>query len=261
MATATTQAWRAVLHGGGGVAEEAAAADRELRASVGTSRRITFLSATGGCGTTTVASGVALALSNRRSGHVLALDVGGGPSGVGVRLGAAGAPRLAEIHDREAVQTLAEAQQRLRPVRARLWVAGGSPAPALESAVSGALASVGRFFEVAVTDAGRRPVSDAVGLASGSHVTAVVARADAGSSAAGRAIVDAVRETGGRAVLVLVSVNPRTGRSLGEPGSLRVPYDEEAARSLGTRLPRLGPATRAALVSVAARLVTEARAA
>ena len=263
MGTGTAGTLRAVLRGAGRFAQDAAAWDTAVRAPVGTSRRVTFLAADGGTGTTTLASAVALTFARRRTGPVLALDAAGGPSALGTRLGIEHAPPLDDIAYGAPVRSLADAREVTREARPGLYLAGASDWPPHLSVWSDAAAALGRFFEVVVTDAGRRTPDAAALLAAESHVTAVVARTDAGAFAAGRGLADTLRgrlpDT--RVVLVLVGVapgEPPFAHSL-RPGALTVPHDPSAARSLGTPLPRLDVRAGAAVAQTAAHLLTEAR--
>ena len=265
METRTADTLRAVLRGTGRGAQDAAAWDSAVRAPVGTSRRITFLAADGGTGTTTLASAVALAFAHRRTGPVLALDAAGGPSALRARLGFEDVPPLDDVAYGAPVRSLADAREVTREARPGLHLAGASGwAPHL-SLWADTAAAVGRFFEVVVTDAGRRTPDDAAGLAAESHVTAVVARTDAGSFAAGRALAETLRGAlpGVRVALVLVAVAPGEPPFVhsAQPGALAVPHDRTAARSLGTPLPQLAAPTRAAVAQTAAHLLTEARSA
>jgi hypothetical protein len=268
MEARTGDTFRAVLRGGGllragRIARDAAAWDSAVRAPVGTSRRITFVAADGGTGTTTLAAAVALTFAHRRTGPVLALDATGGPSALRARLGTEDVPPLDDVAYGSPVRSLADAREVTREARPGLHLAGASGWPSHPSAWTDAAAAVGRFFEVVVTDAGRRIPDDAVTLAAASHVTAVVARTDAGSFAAGRALADSIRDALPRApvVFVLVGVSPAEPPFVhgGRAGSLAVPHDHAAARSLGTPLPQLAPQTRAAVAHAAAELLTEAR--
>ncbi|MEU4360781.1 hypothetical protein [Promicromonospora sp. NPDC023987] len=255
----------AVLRGAGRTAQDAAAWDSALRAPVGTSRRVTFLAADGGAGTTTLAAAVALALAHRRTGPVLALDAAGGPSALRVRLDVEDVPPLDDVAYGAPVRSLADAREITREARPGLHLAGAS-GWALHPAVwTDGAAALGRFFEVVVTDAGRRSSHDATTLAARSHATAVVARTDAGSFAAGRVLADTIRDAlpEARVELVLVGVAPGEPPFVhGErPGALAIPHDLAAARSLGTPLPQLAAGTRAAVVHAAAHLISEARSA
>jgi hypothetical protein len=265
METRTADTFRAALRGAGRIAQDAAAWDRAVRAPVGTSRRITFLAADGGTGTTTLASAVALAFAHRRTGPVLALDAAGGPSALRARLGIENVPPLDDVAYGAPVRSLADAREVTREARPGLHLAGASDWPPHLSVWTAAAAAVGRFFEVVVTDAGRRTTDDAAALAAESHVTAVVARTDAGSFAAGRALADALRGAlpDAGVALVLVGVAPGEPPFVHstQPGALVLPNDHAAARSLGTPLPQLATETRAAVAHTAAHLLTEARSA
>jgi hypothetical protein len=265
METGTADTFRAVLRGAGRFAQDAAAWDTAVRAPVGTSRRITFLAADGGTGATTLASAVALTFARRRTGPVLALDAAGGPSALRTRLGVDDAPALDDVAYGAPVRSLADARAATREARPGLHLAGASGWPPHLSVWSDAAAALGRFFEVVVTDAGRRTPDDAAQLAAESHVTAVVARTDAGAFAAGRTLADSLRGALPHAPVVLVLVGVAPGEPpfvhTERPGSLAVPHDHAAARSLGTPLPQLDAQTRAAVAKTAAHLLTEARSA
>lgn len=263
--TGTTDVFRTVLRGAGRLAQDAAAWDSAMRSPVSTSRRITFLAADGGTGTTTLTSTVALALARRRTGPVLALDAAGGPSALRTRLGVGDAPALDDVAYGAPVRSLADARAVTREARPGLHLAGASDWPPHSSVWTDAAAALGRFFEVVVTDAGRRTPDDAAQLAAESHVTAVVARTDAGAFVAGSALADSLRGKlpGVQVVLVLVGVAPGEPPFVhsARPGALSVPHDHAAARSLGTPLPQLDARTRAAVAQTAAHLLTEARSA
>ncbi|MFE7506692.1 hypothetical protein [Promicromonospora sp. NPDC057488] len=263
MRGSTTDALRTALRGAGRTTQDATGWDAAVRAPVGTSRRITFLAADGGTGTTTLATAVALLLARRRTGPVLALDAAGGPSALRVRLGTETAPSLDDVAYGAPVRSLGEARAATQEARSGLHLAGASGWPPQHALWADAAAAVGRFFEVVVSDAGRRAPEEAAALAAESHVTAVVARTDAGSFAAGRALAGAVRDAlpDARVALVLVGVapgEPPFAHST-RPDALTVPHDPVAARSLGTPLPELAAPARAAVAQAAAQLLTEAR--
>lgn len=245
-------------------------ADAALRSPVGTSRRLTLLSPDGGTGTTTLTAVVAGLLAARRPGPVLAVDLARGAAGLASRCGSTHALGLDALRSRPVAHTLAQAQDGLPTAPSGLRVIGsgtadGAPWPGAVSDWSGALSAVGRFFEVVVTDAGRRDSDSAVELAAASHVTAIVVRADVASTQAGLALVTAVVDRLPTARTVLVTVST-AGLTASVPAALPaqarrawVPYDRALARSLDGRLPALSLGTTLALSDVAGLLLDEAR--
>lgn len=258
-----TDILRAALRGSGRTVQDAATWDAALRAPVATSRRLTLLAADGGTGTSTLGAAVALVLANRRTGPVLTLDAAGGPSALRVRLGVDDPPPLDDVAYGAPARSLTDARELTRAVRPTLHLAGASGWSPHHTLWADAAAAVGRFFEVVVTDAGRRLPDDAAAFAAESHVTAVVARTDAGAFTAGANLVDGIRAAAphARVVLVLVGVAPGAPPFVHttRPGALTVPHDRGAAQSLGTPLPQLGARTRAAVAHVGAHLLSEAR--
>lgn len=257
-----------LLRGTGPLAQRAAAADAAVRAPVGTSRRITFLAADGGTGTTTLTASFARLLAARRSGPVLALDAAGGVSGLALRCGADGSLPLEVLARRDRVRSLAQAAEGL-PAAGRLRLAGAAawnrPVPVWNAAHL----AIGRFFEVVVTDAGRRTAAEAVALATMSHCVAVVARTDAGSLAAAGELVRHLRAAvpGVPVRLVAAAVAedafPGSAAAAGPAGAdaepLLVPHDDALASSLGAPLPRTGLPVVTAVTEVAAALLSATR--
>ncbi|MBL0884838.1 hypothetical protein [Myceligenerans indicum] len=270
MAAALSRLLRALgdaVHGTGTLAMREAAADDAVRAPVGTSRRLTFVAADGGTGTTTTAAACARILASRRGGPVLALDAAGGASGLAVRCGAGELVELGTLTDDEPARTLAEASGRLPRAPHGLRVAGTSPWREPVSAWTGAVGAVGRFFEIVVTDAGRRTPGEAVPFAAASHAVAVVARTDAGSLGSAADLVLHLREQAPRTPVVLVAVGvggPLPGGVAAAPWPIGpphvVPHDHVAAASLATPVPQLAAPTVTALTDLAATLLTCARA-
>lgn len=255
------------VHGTGDLALREAAADDAVRAPVGTSRRLTFIAADGGTGTTTSAATCARVLASRRGGPVLALDASGGASGLAVRCGANELVALGALADDEPPRSLAEASSRLPRAPHGLRVAGASAWNEPTTAWSAAVSTVGRFFEVVVTDAGRRSPREAAAFAAGSHAVAVVARTDPGSLEAAAGLTLHLRHEVPETPVMLVAAGvggPLPGGiaaapwPAGEP--LVVPHDVAAAASLATPVPQLGAPTMTALTSLAAALLTSARA-
>ena len=268
---AAAETARAAVLGTSSTGRRLRAVDESVRGPVGTSRRLTVLSADGGVGGTTLAAVAAGLYASRRSGPVLGVDLARGPAGLAARSGVDAPVGLDMLRSRPAVTSLAAARDGIPLAPSGAWVAGSGEAegaswPGSVPDWQQVLAAVGRFFEVVVTDAGRRTPDDAVALAAGSHATAVVVRPDVASVDAGRALLAAVTEgaPGARALLVVVATGGRTPDAPGVRGAgldraLHVPYDRAAARSLAGPLSGLGLTTRLALGEVAARLLDDAR--
>lgn len=245
-------------------------ADAALRAPVGTSRRITVLSPDGGTGTTTLTAVVAGLLALRRTGPVLAIDLARGPASLAARCGAGDVLSLAALRARPVVHTLAQAQDGLPLTASGLRVVGSesadrAPWPGSVADWTQTLSALGRFFEVVVTDAGHRDEDTAAQLASTSHVTAVVVRADVASAQAGLAMIATITSRAPAARTILVTMST-AGLAAAVPGTRpadgrrdRVPYDRALARSLDGRLPSLALPTTLALSEVAGHLLDEAR--
>jgi hypothetical protein len=273
---AAAETARAAVLGTSSTGRRLRAVDESVRGPVGTSRRLTVLSADGGVGGTTLAAVAAGLYASRRSGPVLGVDLARGPAGLAARSGVDAPVGLDMLRSRPAVTSLAAARDGIPLAPSGAWVAGSGEAegaswPGAVPDWQQVLAAVGRFFEVVVTDAGRRTPDDAVALAAGSHATAVVVRPDVASVDAGRALLAAVTEgaPGARALLVVVATGGRTPDAPGVRGAgldgagldraLHVPHDRAAARSLAGPLSGLGLTTRLALGEVAARLLDDAR--
>lgn len=268
---AAAETARAAVLGTSSTGRRLRAVDESVRGPVGTSRRLTVLSADGGVGGTTLAAVAAGLYASRRSGPVLGVDLARGPAGLAARSGVDAPVGLDMLRSRPAVTSLAAARDGIPLAPSGAWVAGSGEAegaswPGSVPDWQQVLAAVGRFFEVVVTDAGRRTPGEAVALAAGSHATAVVVRPDVASVDAGRALLAAVTEgaPGARALLVVVATGGRTPDAPGVRGAgldraLHVPHDRAAARSLAGPLSGLGLTTRLALGEVAARLLDDAR--
>ena len=268
--TTVARGTRAAVLGTSSTGRTLLAADSSLRSPVGTSRRITVLSPDGGAGSTTLTAVVAGLLATRRPGPVLAVDLARGPASLAARCGTTHVLGLDALRNRSVARTLAQAQDGLPTAPSGLHVIGsgaadGAPWPGAVSDWTRALSAVGRFFEVIVTDAGRRDTDSAAQLAASSHVTAVVVRADVASTQAGLALITSIagRSPAARTVLVTMST---AGLTAAVPAELprgarraRVPYDRGLARSLEGPIPALSLATTLALSDVAGHLLDEAR--
>ena len=254
------------VRGTGELARAEADADADVRAPVNTSRRLTFLAVDGGTGTTTVAAACARILASRRGGPVLALDAAGGAAGLAVRTGASELVGFDTIADDEPPHDLAEAAGRLPAAPNGLRVAGTSVWTSPVSSWSAAVGAVGRFFEIVVTDGGRRSTREALEIASASHALAVVARTDPGSLDAAATLVLRLRAERPDVPTALVASGvggPLPGGIAAAPWPagppLVIPHDAAAAASLISPLPQLAPPTMTALTGLAATLLTSAR--
>ena len=268
--TTVARSARAAVLGTSSTGSTLLAADAALRSPVGTSRRITVLSPDGGTGSTTLTAVVASLLATRRPGPVLAVDLARGPASLAARCGAHETLGLDALRTRPVARSLAQAQDGLPTAPSGLRVIGsgtadGAPWPADVGEWSGALSAVGRFFEVVVTDAGRRDTGSAVQLAASSHVTVVVVRSDVASTQAGLALVTGIANQHRAARTVLVSMST-AGLTAAVPADLpsgarraHVPYDRALARSLDGPVPALSLSTTLALSDVAGLLLDEAR--
>jgi len=151
-----------------------------LAAPVATNRRIAVMSLDGGAGTSAVAAGVASALSRTRPAGVLAVSAHRAARGVGWHLGlveqAPGRPSRAPL-------TVEQARALAAPSPAGplvLSAGDGSVSDAVDAgAWWDAAGGLTRFFDVTVTDFGRRPLpDDARHAAERSHAVCLVSHAD-----------------------------------------------------------------------------------
>ncbi|GAA1857594.1 hypothetical protein [Myceligenerans crystallogenes] len=255
------------VRGTGDLTRREAAADDAVRAPVNTSRRLTFVAADGGTGTTTIAAACARVLAARRPGPVLATDASGGAAGLGLRCGANALVEFSALTDDEPPRGLADAAARLPLAPHGLRVAGTAAWNPPVSEWIGAVNAVGRFFEIVVTDAGQRSAREASAFAAASHAVTVAGRTDAGSLEASAELALRLRaEHPGTAVVLVASGvgGPLPGGIANAPWPagrpVVVPHDHAAASSLITPLPQLAAPTMTALTQLAAELLTSARA-
>jgi MinD-like ATPase involved in chromosome partitioning or flagellar assembly len=239
--------------------------DRRLRTPIPTSRRIAVLSLVGGAGSTTVAAGVARLAATRRATPVLAVDAAGARFGLGEQLGRGAEERITATDTIPAdPQSFAEAT-RVLPSDGSLFFLGlGHPASASWAADldewHAAVAPVGRFFPLVITDWGRRRDLRAIAdIARASHAVCLVAPADRAGLENAAALVPALRrETA--APDVMIALVDRSGEGPGatrlklgglDAPVLRIPFDSSVAEGAAPRR-----RTRLALLEVAAGLVS-----
>ena len=274
--SATDALW-VVATGSTAVARELAVTDQRLRAPIATSRRIAVVQADGGAGATTVVARAGMVLNRRRDGGVLVVDAARGrgclAAGVGVKVPLSLAQRRARGSGRVPV---AQVRALFPHGAAGLAVLGAGtgqdePQPAPPEAWHSAVAPVGRFFDVVLTDWGvRTDDGELAQIAAWHHVVAVTARAARGCAERGLALaarlvalVPAIRValllvdvggTGG-STAALVERQPRTSRLA--PWVARVPH--EARLGFGAYLDDSVPlalTARCAYVRVAGGLLT-----
>jgi MinD-like ATPase involved in chromosome partitioning or flagellar assembly len=238
--------------------------DRRVRTPLPTSRRVSVLSLAGGTGASSVAAAVA-ALAAARSGRpVLAVDAHGSTHGLAAKLGWEGGERRTATNAlRERARTLSEATSGLT-CRGSLHFLGLGhenaavwPADVVEW--RDAVAPIGRFFPLLVTDWGRRRELAALAeIARASHSVCLVAAADRRGLEEAAALVPAMRAQPGApdVTLALVDVSgagaSATRVRLGSLDApvLRVPFDPRLASGIGA-----GRRTRRAWLAIAATVI------
>jgi MinD-like ATPase involved in chromosome partitioning or flagellar assembly len=282
-----------VLVLGAGRGHELRDGDRVLRTPLPLSRRIAVTAVAGGSGTSAVAASVAGLLGRRRRGSVLAVDASGGSRGLGWQLGVTDAadrtPDQGAATDRLQAEVDAERRRHARSAaqaRAGLPTTGSGlpvlalrPGPASGTPVDGPCAAgprtwaaeagpIARFFDVVVTDWGVRPPgADLVEVAAGSHVLALVTRADRWAASTAAAVLPALRDQpdAPRLVLVLVDVcrtPDRVARRLAADLALPVcwvPYDAARAADRPQDSRTLRGRTRRAQLRLGVTLLTAAQ--
>ena len=262
---------------GTGAAAELDEADRLLRTPLPLSRRVGCVAAAGGSGTSTTAASLANVLAARRTGMVLAVDAGGGASGLGWLAGGSVTRPVEEVEVRRAASERRRAARTAVEARAGLPRSGsgavvldltddhGRVAPV--AAWGREVAPVSRFFDLVVTDWGVRPGADDLAeVAATSHVVLVVARADRHSADAAAALVPQLRGGGSppQVLLVLVDVGRTADRLVpglaARPGTEVVTVGHQPARAAavppGSR--ELGARARRDQILLAARVLAAA---
>lgn len=204
---------RAAL-GSTAVARELADLDARLRRPVSTSRRVAVVQSGGGVGGTTLVARVARAAAVRRHGGVLAVDASNGHADLAAATGVTTPLDLARAATLAGITTAAQARDAVPAPAGGPAVLGAGAAPgsgpATVPAWRSALAPVGRFFDLVVTDWGPRDPTDVAALADDHHVVAVVARADRGPAEAALGLLAAALPRTA-VVLVLVDVGGTAG--------------------------------------------------
>ncbi|MGC5169304.1 hypothetical protein ACLQ2Q_01490 [Microbacterium sp. DT81.1] len=238
--------------------------DRRVRTPLPTSRRVSVLSLAGGTGASSVAAAVAALAAARRARPVLAVDAHGSTHGLAEKLGWGSAERMtAPDAVRERARTFSEATNGL-PHRGSLHFLGlgresAAVWPADVAEWREAVAPIGRFFPLVVTDWGRRRELTAVAeIARASHSVCVVAAADRRGLEEAASLVPAMRVEPGApdVTLVLVDVSDAGGSAtrvrLGplDAPVLRVPFDARLASGIGA-----GGRTRRAWLAIAAAVI------
>ena len=246
-------------------------ADTAIRMPLTLNRRIGFVQAAGGAGSSTVAAGVASIFANRRAGLVLGVNASGGDRNLlwhaGVPAGERVAGRTRPLNAAEAAAGLPVARTGLigldlrdpqhptTPVPSRAWFDRINP--------------VSRFFDLAITDWGVRSWQiDLAQVSLASHVLCVVTPSRRHELEDAAAIVPALTgvEDGPRVVLVIVDVggpgrshNPvGIGAELGVP-VLRIPREPSAGAAHPVASAHQSARTRIAFAQLAGTIMTEAQ--
>jgi MinD-like ATPase involved in chromosome partitioning or flagellar assembly len=248
-----------------------------LRSPVTTSRRIGFVSVSGGSGCSVTAGAVASVFASRRTGRMLGVDAGGGSRGFGWHLAIPGGERItpsapsgfAPTRSWDATEGLPRAGTGLYYLGANI---GHGSAPDHEPFApsvtewSSRVAPIGRFFDIVVTDWGTRDWRlDLVLTADVGHTLCLVTRADRESIEETASVIPGLKErTDARILLTIVDVdgigvraeNPHL-RPLGVP-VLRIPFDRARASDSPAGSRALRPATRIAQAELAAEVLAAA---
>ena len=238
-------------------------ASRVARASAGaqrpvtTGRRIVIVGASGGGGSTSVATGLAMTLAAVRNALV-AFVASGASDDLEARLNIAPLPRASSdlptnSFDNQLAGMSVPQNGRLAAVRPHSDTAAMSR-------------SLGRYFAITVVDAGREPSEQLVREA---HALVVVGSASASGEAAAVRCAARLRGAGANPQTILVALIPRTPRekpgppaqrlrALGLPAAV-IPYDRHIAGGAALRLNLASEETQVALGELAAAAMTSAR--
>ena len=238
-------------------------ASRVARASAGaqrpvtTGRRIVIVGASGGVGSTSVATGLAMTLAAVRNALV-AFVASGASDDLEARLNIAPLPRASSdlptnSFDNQLAGMSVPQNGRLAAVRPHSDTAAMSR-------------SLGRYFAITVVDAGREPSEQLVREA---HALVVVGSASASGEAAAVRCAARLRGAGATPQTILVALIPRTPRekpgppaqrlrALGLPAAV-IPYDRHIAGGAALRLNLASEETQVALGELAAAAMTSAR--
>lgn len=249
-------------------------ADSVLRMPLPLSRRIGFVSARGGSGTSTTAAYVASILATRRrSGMVLGVNASAGPVTMLSHAGLSPVAEQSASERRANARSASDARDGLPVTTSGLFALDLTRgqitgAQASSSQWFETLTPITRFFDVVSTDWGVRPWQvDLAQVAVSSHVVCLVARADRHSAEEAAALVPAIRaqEDQPRVVLALVDVGKTADRAdrliaghVDVP-VISIPYDfaRGATRPVGSSA--LGARTRIAYTELATTLMLEAQ--
>lgn len=238
-------------------------ASRVARASAGaqrpvtTGRRIVIVGASGGVGSTSVATGLAMTLAAVRNALV-AFVASGASDDLEARLNIAPLPRASSdlptnSFDNQLAGMSVPQNGRLAAVRPHSDTAAMSR-------------SLGRYFAITVVDAGREPSEQLVREA---HALVVVGSASASGEAAAVRCAARLRGAGATPQTILVALIPRTPREKPGPPAQRlrafglpaavIPYDRHIAGGAALRLNLASEETQVALGELAAAAMTSAR--
>ena len=238
-------------------------ASRVARASAGaqrpvtTGRRIVIVGASGGVGSTSVATGLAMTLAAVRNALV-AFVASGASDDLEARLNIAPLPRASSdlptnSFDNQLAGMSVPQNGRLAAVRPHSDTAAMSR-------------SLGRYFAITVVDAGREPSEQLVREA---HALVVVGSASASGEAAAVRCAARLRGAGANPQTILVALIPRTPREKPGPPAQRlrafglpaavIPYDRHIAGGAALRLNLASEETQVALGELAAAAMTSAR--
>lgn len=254
-------------------AAELTEADARLRTPMALSRRVSFLAVTGGSGTSATAASVASLLAARRTGMVLAVDAGGGPSGLGWQLeveSGAGKPMSdpAATARRQTARSAADARSGLSDTPTGLHLLDlAEPGTAAASVTEWrrSVSPIARFFDLVVTEWGvRHWQGDLTEVAATSHLVAVVARAERHAATAAASVVPLLQDVSPapRVVLVLVDVARTSERAFGWRERLGVPvhqigFDRQRAAGSPQDSSSLTARTRRELIGLATTVLNE----
>ena len=238
-------------------------ASRVARASAGaqrpvtTGRRIVIVGASGGVGSTSVATGLAMTLAAVRNALV-AFVASGASDDLEARLNIAPLPRASSdlptnSFDNQLAGMSVPQIGRLAAVRPHSDTAAMSR-------------SLGRYFAITVVDAGREPSEQLVREA---HALVVVGSASASGEAAAVRCAARLRGAGATPQTIIVALIPRTPREKPGPPAQRlrafglpaavIPYDRHIAGGAALRLNLASEETQVALGELAAAAMTSAR--
>ena len=182
------------------------AVDDAIREPLAAGRRIGVMHLDPGVGATTLAEHAGRIAAARRDSPVLSVDVSGGPTGLAARLRI---PATEPSETRSLARTSAEAEHGLRRAASGPFVLSSArPADQAIGVWLDEVVPIARFFDVVVTDFGRRhPMVDLAAAAALCDVVCLVSPADRGAAELSNSLAAAIRSLPESPAVVLALVD------------------------------------------------------